>query len=177
MPNEARVFADAVRALSRSPSHVVNANLDAISPEHVALGDVAADIDLVTLLLPLKPSSWLKGAITNAQKTLGAQLPHSSAPASSSAAAAAAPTVVPPPGQPPHASAPAGSSAAAAAAPTVVPPPGWTEEELDSAAAEVSRACLAVAPSVSWRGLLHVCSPALPCMAPARRTLHSVPLP
>ena len=71
MPNEARVFADAVRALSRSPPRVVNANLYALSPEHMAHGHVAADIDLVTLLLPLTPSSWLKGAITSAQETLG----------------------------------------------------------------------------------------------------------
>ena len=71
MPNEARVFADAVRALWAPPSHVVNANLCALSPGHMPLGDVAADIDLVTLLLPLTPSSCLKGALTSAQETLG----------------------------------------------------------------------------------------------------------
>ena len=71
VPNEARVFADAVRALSAPPSRVVSANLHAPSPEHMPLGHVAADIDLVTLLLPLTPSSWLKGALTSAQGTLG----------------------------------------------------------------------------------------------------------
>ena len=71
VPNEARVFADAVRALSAPPSRVVSANLHALSPEHMPLGHVAADIDLVTLLLPLTPSSWLKGALTSAQGTLG----------------------------------------------------------------------------------------------------------